>query len=292
MDEWFTPLRKNLGVSLLGWIADNLPEFISVRGMRRVALAMGVVVVALAWLGARPASADDPIRVGLYIQFEDGSSFTQCVELAGVEATGLDVLRQSGLGLVFEAGGGFGSTICKIGETGCDYPAEDCFCQCLGTSCHYWTYWYAEDDQWKYSPLGASNHTVRAGGVEGWVWGNGREAPPVEVLTQDICPVPVTATSIPLERSGENSTPPPPRPATVSTLTRPVLEAESESGKLPPQPPASFPLETVAPTPALPAPSGSFTVGGSSVFFGLVVGLSALGIVLLGLAYVVTRRRT
>lgn len=292
MDGWFTPLREKLGVSLLGLIADNLPEFISVRGMRRVALAMGVVVVALLWLGARPASADDPIRVGLYVQFEDGSTFTQCVELVGVEVTGLDVLRQSELGLVFEAGGGFGSTICKIGETGCDYPAEDCFCQCLGTSCHYWTYWYAEDDQWNYSPLGASNHTVGAGGVEGWVWGNGQEAPPVEVLTQDICPVPVTTTSIPLERSGEDSTPSPPRSSTDSTPTRPDIGTGSESQKLPTQSPTFIPLENAISTPALPASSGSFTVGGSSVFFGLVVGLSVLGIVLLGLAYVVTRRRT
>jgi hypothetical protein len=63
------------------------------------------------------------------------------VELDGPEATGLDVLRQAEINLVYETGGILGTAICKIGETGCDYPAQDCFCQCLGNSCQYWTYW-------------------------------------------------------------------------------------------------------------------------------------------------------
>ncbi len=281
MSRQVTPLCHKPGGILLGWKAgESRTKPTRAGDGRRLALAIGVLLGV--WLGMNvPAVfADGPIRVGLYVQFEDGSTFTRCVELEAAEATGLDVLRQSELDLIFETEGMLGTAICKIGETGCDYPGEDCFCQCLGTPCQYWTYWYAEDGRWKYSPLGASNRTVRDGGVEGWVWGSGRESPPVAVLAEDICPVPATETPIPLARSGEDSTPPVARLSATPTLTQPNPRLESGALSPSPQPPISTPQPAV-PGSQLPSP-----------FILLVTGLSGLGLVLLGVAYFVTRGRS
>lgn len=258
----------------------------------RLILIFGIVFLAWAWGGVLLTSADGPIQVGLYIQFEDGSTFEQCVELDGVGATGLDVLRQSDVDLIFEAAGSFGSTVCKIGETGCNYPAENCFCQCLGTPCEYWNYWYEEDGQWKYSPLGASIRTVSGGDVEGWVWGNGQQSPPVEVLSHDICPVAVTATPTPLEKPGSGSTPPSTLPSITLTPTQTPLIAEAESVEAPSSSPSPVTVYTDAPNPTQPVPPVTSTGGGLPTFMWLIIGLSGLGVVLLGLAYFVTRRQT
>jgi hypothetical protein len=251
-----------------------------------------VIGVLLGVWGTLTASADSPIRVGLYVQFQDGSTLTQCVEVDAPEATGLDVLRQSGLDFIFEPGGGMGTTICKIGETGCDYPGEDCFCQCLGNPCQYWTYWYEAEGQWKYSPLGISSRVVKDGDVEGWVWGSGRESPPAEILAEDICSTPAASTSVAAEAPGENSTPPATRASSAPRSTQAVSKAEPQTDSASPQPQNPLPIETSLPTPLSPTPTGAFPDKGSPAFIGLVMGMSGLGILLLGLAYFVTRRRS
>ncbi len=246
-----------------------------------VRICFFICLVAWAGVGAGTVFAEGPIRVGLYVQFEDGSSLTRCVELdaanypVGEEATGLDVLRQSGLDLIFETGSGFGAKICKLGKTGCDYPAEDCFCRCQGTPCQYWTYWYAAEGQWKYSAQGASSHTVKDGDVEAWVWGSGKSSPPADVLAAGICPVPATATP--------QGAPP---DGSLKAALQPTPTSPGEMGvatSLPPTPTSLTGTEV-----AVPSPAG----GGPSAFMLLVVGLSAVGITLLGLAYFATRRRS
>ena len=243
---------------------------------------MGVWLAVWAGLGAQPAFADGPIRVGLYVQFEDGSSLTRCVELdaakytAGKEATGLDVLRQSGLHLIFETGGGFGTKICKLDKTGCNYPAEDCFCRCLGTPCQYWTYWYAAEGKWKYSSQGASSHTVEDGDVEGWVWGSGKNLPPADVLAAGICSAPATLTPAP-PPSAPTPTPPP---------------SDSESAASIPSSPTPNLSSAPSPTGTEAATAAPVASRGPSTFILLVVGLSGVGVALLGLAYFATRGRS
>ncbi len=235
------------------------------------------------------ALADGPLRVGLYVQFEDGSSVTRCVALnpadypPGQEATGLDVLRQSGLDLLFETGGGFGVKICKLDKTGCDFPAEDCFCRCQGNPCQYWTYWYAENGAWKYSSVGANGRQVKDGGVEGWVWGGGKTAPPASVLAEGMCAPPATATSaLPASaKPGQIATPAGPSQATLPpTPTRAPAQV--------PQPTA-VPAATGSAASAQPAPAESST---PSTFTWAVIGLAGLGVVLLGLAYLAVRGRS
>jgi hypothetical protein len=287
------PRYDRSGGSFLNRVTrESYSEFTRAARRHRLSPVIGILLATWVGLGALTASADSPIRVGLYVQFQDGSTFTQCVEVDAPEATGLDVLRQSGLGFIFEPGGGMGTTICKIGETGCDYPGEDCFCQCLGNPCQYWTYWYEAEGQWKYSPLGISSRVVEDGDVEGWVWGSGQEAPPAEILAEDMCSRPAAATSGAVEAPGENSTPPATRTSNAPAPTQAVSKAEPEAQNASPQLQAPLPLETDLPAPLSPTSRGSVPDRGSPAFIGLVMGMSGLGILLLGLAYFVTRRRS
>jgi hypothetical protein len=287
--EQTNPRYDRSGGSFLNrGIRESYSEFTRAGRRHRLSLVMGILLGVWVGLGALTASADSPIRVGLYVQFQDGSTFTQCVEVDASEATGLDVLRQSGLDFIFEPGGGMGTTICKIGEIGCDYPGEDCFCQCLGNPCQYWTYWYEAEGQWKYSPLGISNRVVEDGDVEGWVWGSGRESPPAEILAEGICSTPAAATSGAVATPAEDAT----SPATPAAPIQVASKAEPEAHNSSPQLQAPLPLETDLPAPLSPTPRGSVPDRGSPAFIGLVMGMSGLGILLLGLAYFVTRRRS
>jgi hypothetical protein len=284
--DYFPPLRHVGGLCFRMIIfrkAGRLGLWVGRRGF--LILALGMVLALWAAGSTAPALADGPVRVGLYVQFEDGSSVTRCVALnpadypPGKEATGLDVLRQSGLDLVFETGGGFGVKICKLDKTGCDFPAEDCFCRCQGNPCQYWTYWYAENGAWKYSSVGANGRQVKDGDVEGWVWGGGKTAPPASVLTAGICSLQATATS---------TLPAPAEPGQVPTPTGP--------GQTPSPPaPTHTSAQVPQPTATLAATGGTApaaTDGAAPTFIWMVVGLAATGVVLLGLAYLALRGRS
>ncbi len=253
-------------------------------------LATGILLLICGGLNLLSASADGPTRVGLYVQFEDGSIVTNCVELDQPAATGLDVLREAKLNLIFDVGSFLGTAVCKIGETGCNYPAQDCFCQCPGKPCQYWNYWYAEDGQWRISPLGASSRVVKSGDVEGWVWGDGQVPPPTELLAEDICRDPATtAASVKLERDRDLT---PLRPHILDTRvpTQTLLEAESAIAIVTPRSEIPRPTQTAASTPSSLSNGTSRAVGSPS-FAWVIAGLSGLGIVLLGMAYSLMRRR-
>ena len=136
--------------------------------------------------------ADSPNQVGLVVRFGDGETFTDCVEFEEEQINGLEVLSKAGLSTIYDVAGGLGSAVCKIENEGCDFPAEDCFCQCAGgANCVYWTYWHLKDGTWEYSQAGAGGYYVSDGDVEGWAWA--AELP--QVAFHDICVPPPTATS-------------------------------------------------------------------------------------------------
>jgi hypothetical protein len=166
-----------------------------------------LTVLALAASPTAPASralAKDTQQVGLVIRFSDGSVFTDCIDYTGPGMTGEDVLDESGLSLVKDFSyGGLGAAICRIEDDGCNYPRENCFCQCPGSGpCKYWAYFYLDQQErvWVYSGMGASGHTVESGDVEGWAWGAGTTEdsnvkPPLRSFEQ-LCPA-ATATPEP-----------------------------------------------------------------------------------------------
>lgn len=200
-----------------------------------------LLVCGLLIFSATPLYAQGPHRAGLVVQFSDGTVVTRCVTFAEDEISGEDVLRRSGLTVIFDYTSGLGTRVCKIEADGCDVPAEDCWCQCQGSPCLYWNYFYIADGVWRYSGLGCGSRTVRDGGIEGWVWGNGRTPPPL-ISLDDICGT-STAANTPIP-----TVPAPPSPT--------PLEASTTA---PPSPTASEPGASPALSPTALAPGATFT---------------------------------
>jgi len=284
------------------------------------ALRLGVwaLLLALALLAGAGVhtSAQGPNRVAIVVQYDDGSVSTHCVTFGTPQITGLEALQITGLDVVYE-GGALGARVCKIGPIGCDLPGN-CFCQCKGQECLYWSYWHLVDGTWQYAIVGAASYQVAPGSVEGWSWGigtpNRAPEPPVASFEQ-VCAPPEaaapTATPSPTERPTQTSAPSPTATArptgtahpTVTptetaarapvgeeqpspTPTRPVLTSTAAPTHTP-GPPATQPVErptqtpTLVPTAALPAPQ----ITNYAVFGAIVLALLALG------AYVLLRRR-
>jgi len=142
--------------------------------LKRLLILAALFTLLLGWEGSRAQGIN---RAGLVVQFGDGNVVTACVQFTSETVTGAELLRLSGLDVIMDPHSGFGEAICKISagdfSDGCDFPLEDCFCQCRGADCKYWAYYHLEENAWAYSQLGASNWLVRDGDVEGWAWGPG-----------------------------------------------------------------------------------------------------------------------
>jgi hypothetical protein len=182
--------------------------------MKRIAVGLVLVAGAVALLlapvdPAAQALAQGAQRVGLVVKFGDGSVFTDCIDYTGPGMTGEDVLDGSGLSLLKDLSYGLGAAICKIEHDGCNYPQEHCFCQCEGANCEYWAYFHLDEDrgEWAYSGMGVSGHTVQAGDVEGWAWGNGEiggaEVEPPLMTFEELC-APPSPPTVDLHAEPEN----------------------------------------------------------------------------------------
>ncbi len=155
-----------------------------------------LLLLAALLLAARsPALAQEdgqaPLQAGLVIVTGSDEPATYCVELAPDETiTGNELLQRAGVRVVADQNA-MGATICSLNGTGCAFPAESCFCQCMGTPCTYWSYWRQDEaGAWQYAIAGAANTRIRTGTVEGWVWGEGTTqsaASPPAVTLGEIC---------------------------------------------------------------------------------------------------------
>jgi hypothetical protein len=159
----------------------------SACSQRVVALLLwgAVVLLGASVLSPAEAGGQGTNHAGLVVDFGDGRTETYCVEFTEDEISGAELLQRSGLPVVFSGSSGFGSGICRIDDTGCSDPG-DCFCQCRGAECRYWSYFGLEDGEWRYQALGASTRRLQDGDVDAWVWGDGRTAPPVS-SADDAC---------------------------------------------------------------------------------------------------------
>lgn len=216
-----------------------------------------------------PALAADPNRAALVVQSGDGQVETRCIPFDEEEINGAELLTRSGLEVVLETAGSMGVTVCKIADQGCNYPAEHCFCQCMGlgsSGCAYWNYFYrdAGEEEWTYSALGAVLRRVTSGSVEAWVWGDGHTPPAADLTFEAIC-VPATPTA--------TVGPPTPTPAhaaapAVEPTARPTLSPTPTDLPLIPTPTATLPPVVVAPDLSTYLPFGF-----------VLLGLAALGAV-------------
>ncbi len=130
-----------------------------------------------------------PNQAVLVVAYGDGQFESHCVSFAEESLSGYDLLQRSGVDLAVETSG-MGTAVCSINDNGC--PANDCFCQCRGADCEYWSFWQWQDGTWQYASIGAQVQTVRDGVMQGWTWGPGSvtEAPPPPVVNfGDVCAV-------------------------------------------------------------------------------------------------------
>lgn len=196
---------------------ESMPETHRVgRSRRMIWLARLMATLAVMFapvLACPPAYAQGPNRAGLVVVYANGQVSTQCVEFSEPSISGYEVLMRAGLNVSIDASNSMGVAICRIGNDGCNYPQQPCFCQCTDLSgavpCLYWSYWHLQGNTWQYSGMGASNHQVAHGDVEGWVWGSGVMGggnPPPGVTFEQLCPTPGQPAEVP--QPG-----PPPRPA-------------------------------------------------------------------------------
>jgi hypothetical protein len=258
-------------------------------------MAAGRTIRAVGWsflflagaLLPAAALADGPDRVGLVVQFGDGRVEPRCFEVGTEEISGADLLARSGLEIIIDPGRGMGVTVCQIEGEGCAFPADACFCQCMGGSaCAYWNYFYRDpgETNWVYSPLGPALRKLKPGSVEAWVWGNGLTPPPEELTFEAVCPAP---TAVPTEPA-----PSPTVASATSTATAlaasppPVEAARAEPTVTAPAPTASAAAERPIPA-ASPSPSASSSqsperaapaVSGYVAFGATVLGLAVIGV--------------
>ena len=115
---------------------------------RRMSLVVLISLLALLWIGpARaPVDAQGENRVGLVVVHGDDTVVTRCISFSEVQLTGYEILQRSGLGIVSSDSVGQGLAVCALDGEGC--AAEDCFCQCKGSTCIFWSYWQLRLQVW------------------------------------------------------------------------------------------------------------------------------------------------
>jgi hypothetical protein len=165
-------------------------------------LRVAAILLAVLALGMpTTAAAQEPAgrnRAGLVIQLGDSQPTTHCIAFDEETITGMDLLERSGLPLAIERSHALGAIVCSIDAQGCAFPGEACFCQCQGTPCHYWNYYYLTDGEWQYGHLGASTRALTDGDVDAWIWGDTRSTRDKlpDIGFEEICsPVAVEAAS-------------------------------------------------------------------------------------------------
>ncbi|HEX8684549.1 MAG TPA: hypothetical protein VF707_19685 [Ardenticatenaceae bacterium] len=226
-------------------------DLTTLRGAARWLLAAALLLLGLVLpvpraAGPAQAALQSEQRAGLLVSFGDGPPEKYCVDLgADGQASGEEVLREAGLPVRADYSSSFGAGVCQIRDVGCSFPAQSCFCQCTlnpGEPCRYWGYSHLFGGDWQVSNVGASSYTVRAGGVEGWAWGEatiGDVAEPPAIPFNEICLAPTaTATNTPLPPPTATRTPEPtatwtPEPPTETPVptetTLPTLEPATET---------------------------------------------------------------
>ena len=281
-----------------------------------------LTILGAALLPSLGVAQEGANRAGLVVRFGDGRVVQACVHFAEESLSGDELLARSGLPVILQPSG-IGAAVCKIGNEGCDYPAQDCFCKCTGADCAYWALSRLEGRAWRYSNQGASNVQVHNGDVQGWAWGagstQGGAAPPVRSLAQ-LCDLatakpptaappptrrparpptarPPSATSAPVEEATATSAPTSTGEPTaiVPTATQlPTTAATSVVGPgatptASPEIVAALPAPTSAPADAAPPPQSEVSSSPPSGYIALA---ALLGVLLIGFGVVVWRRRS
>lgn len=145
------------------------------RGLLLLVLASGIAFGA----PARPCDAATN-RASIIIESTPGAPVAHCVGFEGAEASVLDLLERSGVGVRYQDYGGGSVFVCQIGGVGCDYPREGCTCKWASEKKVFWGLYVRRGEEWSFAQAGAGQQMVAAGDVVGWRWGehDTEDAPP------------------------------------------------------------------------------------------------------------------
>lgn len=233
------------------------------RYARAAMTGLAAILMVLAALVAPAEAADGPHRAGLLVVHSGGRVSQRCVEFSEDTIDGLTLLQRSGLDLNVDATGSAGVAVCGIDNEGCAFPNQACFCECLGASCIYWSYWRLNSGgQWQYANIGAANGIVGDGDVEAWVWGAGNSAGNLlpAVSFDEVCAPATptatptaTATSLPIVMWYPSDTP---EPALTSTPTATLLPTVAVATAT-----SAAATATPSPTPVAPPAAGQNLAG-------------------------------
>ena len=123
-----------------------------------------ILVACAIFVSAIPTSAApvNPNTVGVVVQYPDGRIETRTVTFSEPTITGLQALQRAGLSLELS-----GTLVCSIAGSGC--PSADCFCGCPAPfdPCYYWSYFHWNGHAWQFAPVGAGEHPLQDGDVDG-----------------------------------------------------------------------------------------------------------------------------
>lgn len=148
-----------------------MPKVTDFRRMGRLALVPSIMIVTLLLSGSTAFGQEDTGRVGVVVQFGDGSVLTYYLELA-TPVDRLTALEATGLPL--ETAFGW-DAVCKIEEEGCPGNDTDCFCQCPftpGEPCTFWIYFPMNETGNGWGDINTSPlPELEDGNVCAWVWG-------------------------------------------------------------------------------------------------------------------------
>jgi len=145
----------------------------------RRSLSLALIACAL-FAAAIPTNAApvSPNTVGVVVQYPDGHVEARTVTFSEPTITGLQALQRAGLSLELS-----GALVCSIAGSGC--PSADCFCGCPAPfdPCYYWSYFNWNGRAWQFAAVGAADHPLHDGDVDGWRWSQG-EPPDASAFTQ------------------------------------------------------------------------------------------------------------
>ncbi len=123
--------------------------------------------------------AQAPNRAGIVIDYGNGLVDARCVALPdGREAiSGFELLdelrRQTGLSVSIEPFPGKGNAVCRIGDTGCTTPQENCFCKCCPPNASPGPIGSRRGRVWEHSVIGLA---LRKCATAAWTAGRGAKA--------------------------------------------------------------------------------------------------------------------
>jgi hypothetical protein len=152
-----------------------MKSWLNQRGAKSLAALAAIAALCLNLAAAvaigRPASAQAQNRAGLVVAYANGAIETRCVTFSEPSITGYELMRRSGLAFSAQVSG-LGAAMCKIGDEGCSYPAQSCFCKCENpaSGCGYWIYGQWSGTAWRYAGMGAIARAISDGQIDGWVW--------------------------------------------------------------------------------------------------------------------------